>query len=185
MTSKQVVEQMLARIEGDNWHHREGLKDTPERVAKSWTELFSGYLTNPIDLLATTFESSGYDQMIVVKDIEFFSFCEHHILPFFGHVHIAYIPQGRVVGLSKLARLVECFGRRLQIQEKLTKQIADAIWQTLAPKGCAVVVEAKHSCMLARGVQKKDSTMVTSALHGVLKENAEARAEFLSLVREK
>lgn len=185
MNSKEVVEKMLEQIEGINWDKREGLKDTPARVAKSWTELFAGYRMDARDVLGTTFEAKGYDQMIVVKDIEFFSFCEHHILPFFGHVHIAYVPQGSVVGLSKLARLVECFARRLQIQEMLTKEIADAIWRVLEPKGCAVIVEAKHSCMLARGVQKKDSTMVTSALHGVLKENAEARAEFLSLVREK
>lgn len=160
---------------------REGLRDTPKRVLKSFKELFGGYGQNPKDVLGTTFESSGYDQIVVLKDIEMYSTCEHHMIPFVGKVSVGYVPRNRVVGLSKLARLVEIFARRLQIQEKLTEQIADAIHQELDAKGAIVVVEAKHFCMCARGVGKQHSSMVTSAIRGVFKD-APARQEFFSLI---
>lgn len=161
---------------------REGLKDTPARVRKSWKELFSGYKQDPVKILGTTFESRGYDQIVICKDIEMFSTCEHHMIPFHGKVHIGYVPGDRVVGLSKLARLVEVFSRRLQIQENLTQQIADTLDNVLRPKGVIVVVKAKHMCMCARGVGKQHSEMITSAIKGVFEEHS-ARAEFLELIK--
>lgn len=161
---------------------RDGLKDTPKRFLKAWQFFSSGYNMNPKDVLGTVFENDEkYNEMVVLKDIEFYSMCEHHMIPFFGKVHIAYVPQNKVVGISKLARLVDCFSRRLQIQEKMTQQIANAIAGNLKPLGVAVVVEAKHLCMVSRGVEKQNSVMVTSALKGCLEEG-EARAEFLALV---
>ena len=171
---------MLIEYIGDD-PNREGVKDTPRRVVKSYKELFSGYHIDPKIVLGTTFDGAGYDQMVICKDIEFYSHCEHHMNPFFGKVHVGYIPGERVVGLSKLARLVEVFSRRLQIQEKMTQQIADTINDVLLPAGVIVIVEAKHMCMCARGVGKQNSSMVTSAIHGVLKD-ASVRSEFLSLV---
>lgn len=146
---------------------RDGLKDTPARVVRSWETLFGGYKQDPAKILERRFKSD-YNQMIVVKDIELFSTCEHHMLPFFGKAHVAYLPSdaGQIVGLSKIARLVECFARRLQIQERLTEQIADAIVKHLDVRGVGVIVEAKHMCMVARGVQKQNAAMVTSALRG-------------------
>ena len=161
---------------------REGVLDTPKRVVKSYKELFGGYWKSPEAVLGTTFEGSGYDQMVICKDIEFYSTCEHHLITFMGKVHIGYVPGKRVVGLSKLARLVEVFARRLQIQEKMTQQIADAIWKVLKPKGVMVVVEAKHLCMCGRGVQKQHSSMVTSSIKGVFN-RPEARAEFMTLIK--
>jgi GTP cyclohydrolase I len=164
---------------------REGLRDTPERVAKSWLELYAGYKMDPAKILSTTFKNEGrtqHDQMVVVRNIEFFSFCEHHMLPFYGHVSIGYLPKERVVGLSKLARLVVCFSKRLQIQERLTEEICAAIETNLDTVGVGVVVTAKHTCMVARGVAKQDAEMVTSALRGEIREKPEARAEFLSLI---
>lgn len=161
---------------------REGLVDTPARVVKSWDTLFGGYKMDPKDILERRFSSGKYDQMIVLKDIEMFSTCEHHMLMFYGKAHIAYLPNGHVVGLSKLARLVECFSRRLQIQERLTQQIADAIMQHTGATGAGVMIEAKHMCMVARGVNKQNSVMITSALRGSFME-PRVKDEFLGLVR--
>ncbi len=161
---------------------REGLRDTPKRVVESWKELYGGYQQDPAEILARDFDGNGYDEMIVLRDIEMFSTCEHHLLPFFGRAHIAYIPGKRVVGLSKLARLVECFARRLQIQEKLTREIADAIQKHLNPVGVGVIIEAQHMCMVARGVGKQNSVMTTSALLGQFREQ-QVRSEFLALVK--
>lgn len=162
---------------------REGLKDTPKRVVKSWAELYRGYSENPGEILSTVFEDGACDEMVILKDIDFSSMCEHHVLPFRGRAHVAYIPMGRVVGLSKLARLVDCFAKRLQIQEKMTQEIADSIEEALSPKGVAVVVEAHHQCMSCRGVGKNGTTMITSSMLGVFREQPAARAEFLNLIR--
>ena len=166
---------------GDDFN-REGLIDTPRRVIKSWNELYSGYKQSPEEILKRTFDADGYDQLIILKDIEFYSTCEHHMLPFFGKAYVGYIPNSRVVGISKLARLVDCFARRLQIQERLTKQIADAINDHLNPLGVAVLIEAQHLCMVSRGVGKQNSVMVTSELIGCMR-NQEARSEFLKLAK--
>ena len=162
---------------------REGLRDTPERVARSLAFLTAGYEQNPREVLGTAIFAEQYDEMVLVKDIEFYSLCEHHLLPFFGKVHIAYIPDGHIVGLSKLPRLVEVFSRRLQVQERLTTQIAETIGELLAPKGVGVVIEASHLCLMMRGVEKQQSRTVTSCLLGSFKENRDTRAEFLNLVR--
>lgn len=162
---------------------REGLLKTPERVVKSWEKLFGGYHEKPEEILSAVFEQGACDEMVVLKNIEFYSMCEHHLLPFFGTVHIGYIPNKRVVGISKLARLVETFARRLQIQEQMTAQIADTLMDFLAPKGVMVVAEAQHMCMLMRGVQKQNSTMITSALRGRFKSDAKTREEFMGHIR--
>jgi len=177
-----IISKVLAGIGEDI--AREGLLDTPKRVVKSWNQIYAGYKQNPEEILGTTFESAGYDQMVVLRDIELYSMCEHHMLPFHGKVHIAYIPNERVVGLSKLARLADCFAKRLQIQEKLTKQIATSIQDVLKPKGVMVVVEAQHMCMTMRGVGKQNSVMTTSAVLGAF-EDTTTRNEFLSLVKGK
>lgn len=161
---------------------REGLTDTPARVIKSWEKLYGGYKEDPADVLKTVFVEGSCDEMVLLKDIEFYSTCEHHMLPFFGRCHIGYLPAGRVVGVSKLARLLEVYARRLQIQERLTTQIAEAIVSHLTPKGVMVIMEAQHFCMTARGVEKQDSIMVTSAMRGVFS-MPEVRAEFMSLVK--
>lgn len=162
---------------------REGLQETPNRVIRSWERLYGGYIRTPAEILKTQFsEIEQYDQMVTLRDIEFYSMCEHHMLPFFGKVHIAYIPRESVVGISKLARLVEVFARRLQIQERLTQQIADAIDSCLSPQGVGVVIEAQHFCMVARGVEKQNSKMVTSALKGIFLENP-TKSEFLTLCK--
>lgn len=160
---------------------REGLKDTPRRVVKAWKEMTVGYGQDPAQILSTVF-TEKYDEIVAVPSIEFVSMCEHHCLSFSGHAHVGYLPDKNVVGLSKLARLVDCFARRLQIQEKMTRQISDAIQEYLKPRGVAVIVEAKHSCMSCRGVMKQDSAMVTSAMLGVFSDNPAARAEFMELV---
>jgi GTP cyclohydrolase I len=162
---------------------REGLLDTPKRVRKSLAFLTQGYELEPRDVLGTAIFEEDYDAMVLVKEIEFYSLCEHHMLPFFGKAHIAYVPNGRIVGLSKLPRLVEVFSRRLQVQERLTKQIAEALWETLEPRGVGVVIEAAHLCMMMRGVEKQQSSTVTSHLIGTLKDDPELRAEFLAQVR--
>ncbi len=177
---QKLIRFLLAHIGEDP--DREGLKDTPRRVIKSYKELFGGYGMDAKKILGTTFESNGYDQMVICKDIEMFSTCEHHMIPFHGKVHIGYVPGERVVGLSKLARLVEVFARRLQIQEKLTQQIADTLVEVLKPKGVIVVIRAKHMCMCARGINKQHSEMVTSAFKGAFEEGS-ARAEFLELIK--
>ncbi len=161
---------------------RDGLKGTPGRFLRAWKFFTKGYDEDPQKILGTTFENEEkYDEIVVLKNIEFYSNCEHHLVPFFGKVHIGYIPDGKVVGISKLARLVECFARRLQIQERMTEQIANAIVGNLAPSGVAVVVEAKHLCMVARGVQKQNSVMQTSSLKGVMNEPA-SRLEFFNMI---
>ena len=160
---------------------REGLRDTPSRVVRSWSTLFGGYKQQPQDILRC-FEDGACDEMVLLKDIEFYSHCEHHIMPFHGRVHIGYLPNKRVVGVSKLARLVEMYSRRLQIQERLGQQIADAIMEHVGARGAACMIEAQHFCMTSRGVQKQNSIMVTSALRGCMREEA-ARDEFLRLVK--
>jgi len=160
---------------------RDGLKDTPSRVVRSWKELFAGYRQDPAALLKRDFDRDGYDEMIVCRNIKFFSTCEHHMQPFFGTAHVGYVPDKRVVGVSKLARLVDCFARRLQIQERLTEQIASAIEEHVKPLGVGVVIEAQHFCMICRGVQKQESSLVTSSLKGVFRD-ALPRQEFMNLV---
>lgn len=179
-----LVRKMLECIEGST-ADREGLIDTPRRVVKSWSEIFAGYSQDPAAILKTTFKQEGYkvDSMILCKGIEIYSTCEHHCLPFFGTAHVAYIPSNRIVGLSKLARLVDAFARRLQVQEKLTNQIADALVMHLDPIGAAVVVDCKHHCMCSRGVAKQHSSMITSALRGVFMTSQSAREEFMSLIK--
>jgi GTP cyclohydrolase I len=173
----------LIRWAGDD-PDREGLKDTPRRVLKSYSEFFAGYQSDPKSTLNTTFEEvAGYDEMIVLRDIVFSSHCEHHMVPFSGHVHIAYLPTHSVVGLSKLARLVDVYAKRLQIQEKFTAQIAAALNDILKPKGVAVVVEATHMCMTMRGVRKPGSIMQTSKLLGLFRSDARTRQEFFSLLK--
>lgn len=161
---------------------REGLLGTPERVSRMYAELFEGLRTDPKELLSVGFEV-GHDEMVILKDIPFYSVCEHHFMPFHGVAAVGYIPDGRVVGLSKLARLVDAYARRPQIQEQLTGQIADTLMDALRPDGVAVVIEAEHLCMTARGVKKPGSRMVTSATRGTFRKNDVTRAEFLSLVR--
>lgn len=174
-----LVHNMLLTIGEDP--DREGLIDTPNRVVRSWEKLFGGYKMSPETILATKFSSEEYNQMVILKDIEFYSTCEHHMLPFFGKVHIGYIPSSYVVGVSKLARLVECFSRRLQIQERMTEEIATSIQSILECNGCMVVVEAQHFCMVSRGVEKKNAIMTTSHFTEVFK-NDGTRAEFLRLI---
>lgn len=163
---------------------REGLQDTPKRVAKSYRELFSGYETDPREYLERTFEEvAGYDQLVVLSNIRVVSFCEHHMLPVTGVAHVGYLPTNKVVGISKLARVVNGFARRLQIQEKLTAEIAQAIQEVLQPQGVGVVIEAEHSCMTLRGVNTPGSSLTTSSLLGVVRDDPRTRAEFLRLTR--
>jgi GTP cyclohydrolase I len=173
----------LLRWAGDD-PDREGLLDTPGRVARSYRELFAGYDVDPREYLERTFEEvGGYDELVVLKDIRFVSFCEHHMLPVVGRAHVGYLPTDRVVGISKLARVVHGFARRLQIQEKMTSEIARAIQEVLRPQGVGVVVEAEHSCMTLRGVNTAGSSLTTSHLSGVIRDDARTREEFLRLVR--
>ncbi|MDX2238288.1 MAG: GTP cyclohydrolase I FolE [Hyphomonadaceae bacterium] len=163
---------------------REGLRDTPARVARSYRELFSGYETDPHDYLSRTFdEVGGYDELVVLRDIRVVSFCEHHMLPVTGKAHVGYLPRNRVVGISKLARVVNGFSRRLQIQEKMTAEIAQAIHEILDPHGVGVVVEAEHSCMTLRGVNTAGSRLITSHLIGVVRDDPRTREEFMKLAR--
>jgi len=161
---------------------REGLRRTPARVAAAYAELFAGLREDPRDHLRVTFDE-GHKEMVVLRDIPFGSLCEHHLLPFTGRAHVAYIPQGRVVGLSKLARLVEGYARRPQVQERLTSEIADALMEEVRPDGCGVVIEAVHTCMTIRGIRKSGATMITSAVRGGFRRRPETRAEFFALVR--
>ena len=173
----------LLRWAGDD-PDREGLLDTPGRVARSYRELFAGYDVDPREYLERTFEEvGGYDEMVVLKDIRFVSFCEHHMLPVVGRAHVGYLPTNRVVGISKLARVVHGFARRLQIQEKMTSEIARAIQEVLQPQGVGVVIEAEHSCMTLRGVNAPGTSLITSHLIGVIRDDARTREEFLRLVR--
>lgn len=175
---KAAVHDLLVSIGEDP--NREGLVDTPKRVAKMYEEIFAGYQQNPADILKTTFDDNGRQDMVIVGPISFYSHCEHHMVPFYGEAYIGYIPNGRVVGISKLARLVDCYARRLQIQERLTGQIADAIETNLKPFGVAVVIQAEHMCMAMRGVKKPGTKTTTAALHGIFKLDDKARAEFNS-----
>jgi GTP cyclohydrolase IA len=179
---EELVREMLIRLGEDP--DREGLLRTPERVEKAMQFLVKGYKDDPETLLRDALFTVSYDEMVIVKDIEMFSLCEHHLLPFFGKVHVAYIPNGKVIGLSKIPRLIEAFSRRLQIQERLTTQIAEAIQNTIEPQGVGVVIEARHLCMMMRGVEKQHSSAVTSSMLGCFRSEEETRTEFLSLIRQ-
>jgi len=176
-----IIRRLLAEL-GEN-PAREGLLDTPKRVEKALRFLTSGYSADLDAVLNNALFTVDYNEMVIVKDIDFYSLCEHHLLPFFGKCHIAYIPQGRVIGLSKIPRLVEVFARRLQIQERMTSEIADTIKDKIDPLGVAVVIEATHLCMAMRGVEKQNSFAITSAMLGVFHRDARTRAEFLELIR--
>jgi GTP cyclohydrolase I len=180
-TTQEMVREILSRLGEDP--SRDGLLSTPARVEKSMAFLTKGYDEDATKILQGAMFDVDYDEMVIVKDIEMFSLCEHHLLPFFGRVHVAYIPKGKVIGLSKIARLVEVFARRLQVQERLTRQIADSIQEAIAPQGVGVVIEARHLCMMMRGIEKQNSSTVTSAMVGCFRRK-ETRAEFLSLVRQ-
>ena len=172
----------LLRWTGDD-PDREGLLDTPARVVRSYEEFFSGYAEDPVEYLQRTFEETeGYDEIVLLRDIRFESHCEHHMVPIIGKLHIGYLPSNRVVGISKLARVAETYAKRLQIQEKLTAQIANCIDEVLQPKGVAVVIEAQHECMTTRGIHKTGVTMMTSRMLGAFRDNPETRREFLSLI---
>ena len=179
---KHAVGEMIAAIGEDA--EREGLLETPRRIAEMYAEIFDGVKENPVDVLGVTFDSGGHQEMIILKDIPFYSMCEHHFLPFHGVAHVGYIPKGRVAGISKIARVVETLARRPQMQERLTSQIADALMEGLTPIGVAVVIQAEHLCMTMRGVKKPGSRMVTSANRGTFRRDPATRAEFFSLVRE-
>ena len=178
--AKAAVKTLLGYLENDV--NREGLLDTPERVIDSWDEIFSGYTMNPEKILSSTFSSEGYDGIVLLKNIEFHSTCEHHLQPFNGKAHVAYIPIDRIVGISKLSRIVECHARRLQNQERITKHIADDLETHLAPLGCAVIIEAAHGCMRCRGVKQANATMSTSTMRGVFFDKAEPRQELFQLI---
>jgi GTP cyclohydrolase IA len=176
-----IIRQLLAELGEDP--SRDGLRDTPKRVEKALRFLTSGYTADVDSVLNNALFTVDYNEMVIVKDIDFYSLCEHHLLPFFGRCHVAYIPQGRVIGLSKIPRLVEVFARRLQIQERMTNQIADTILDKINPLGVAVVMEATHLCMSMRGVEKQNSFAITSAMLGVFRDDARTRSEFLELIR--
>ena len=179
-----LVKGILEHIEPDQKNElREGLKNTPKRVVESWDEIYSGYNKNPKEILNATFNGEGYDGIVLLKDIEFYSTCEHHLLAFTGKAHVAYIPTDKIVGISKLARLVEVYAKRLQNQERITTQVADALIDHLKPFGAAVIIEASHSCMGCRGVKKNHAIMTTSAMRGVFFDKAEARAELMQLIK--
>jgi GTP cyclohydrolase IA len=178
-----LVREMLVRLGEDP--AREGLLRTPSRVQSAYQFLTKGYKEDPEALLKGALFTVSYDEMVIVKDIEVFSLCEHHLLPFFGKVHVAYIPNGKVIGLSKIPRLIEIFSRRLQIQERLTTQIAETIQKAIDPQGVGVVIEARHLCMMMRGVEKQHSSAVTSSMLGCFREEQETRVEFLSLIRQR
>lgn len=179
--TEDIVRQLLAALGEDP--SRDGLKETPRRVAKSMDFLTSGYRTNIDDIVNNALFDVDYSEMVIVRDIDFYSLCEHHLLPFFGKCHVAYLPSKKVIGLSKLPRIVDMFARRLQVQERLTEQIADAITSKTSPIGVAVVIEATHLCMAMRGVEKQNSTTVTSAMRGTFRSDARTRHEFLELIR--
>ncbi|HEU5456983.1 MAG TPA: GTP cyclohydrolase I FolE [Terracidiphilus sp.] len=178
---EEMYREILGRLGEDP--ARDGLVATPVRVSRALSDLTKGYDQDPTKILRDALFDVDYDEMVIVKDIEMFSLCEHHMLPFFGKVHVAYIPNGKVIGLSKIPRLVEVFARRLQVQERLTRQIADAIEEAIHPQGVGVVIEARHLCMMMRGIEKQHSSTVTSAMVGCFRQK-ETRAEFLSLVRQ-
>ena len=188
MTTKdeahEAVRTLLAYIEGIDAVNREGLLDTPKRVVESWEEIFAGYAMDASDLLQATFNAEGYEGIVLLRDIEFTSTCEHHLQPFRGRAHIAYIPVERIVGISKLARILELHARRLQNQERITKGIADDLVRELQPLGAAVIIEASHGCMQCRGVAKQQAVMTTYAMRGVFFDRPEARAELMQLIQQ-
>lgn len=175
-----AVRDILLEIGEDPY--RQGLIDTPDRVARMYQEITSGYTTDPVKLVNGAIFDVAYDEPVIVKDIEFYSLCEHHMLPFFGKAHVAYVPNGKVIGLSKIPRIVEMFARRLQIQERMTTEVAQFLDETLHPKGVAVVVEGAHMCSMMRGVKKPEASMTTSAMLGAFKEDHNLRAEFLASI---
>jgi len=175
------VERLLAELGEDP--ARQGLRATPERVARALRELTDGYGVSASDVIADAVFDQDYDEMVVVKDVPFYSLCEHHMLPFFGHVHVGYLPKGKVIGLSKIPRLIEVFAHRLQIQEQMTNQVAEALNAAVAPRGVGVVVEARHLCMEMRGVETPGGRMITSCMLGTFRRDPRTRAEFLDLVR--
>ena len=177
---EEAVRAMMRHVGEDP--QREGLLDTPKRVKKAYEFIFGGYKQDAREILESALFTSSNDEMVLIKDIEFYSTCEHHLLPIIGRAHVAYIPNGKVVGLSKIPRVVDVFARRMQIQEQLTEQIADAIMETIDPKGVAVVIQARHMCMEMRGVEKINSTTTSSALRGLFKKDEKTRAEFFSLI---
>jgi len=181
LSTENLYRELLSRVGEDPT--RDGLIDTPKRMAKSMAFLTRGYTMDASEVLHNALFDVDYDEMVIVKDIEFFSMCEHHLLPFFGKAHVAYVPNGKVIGLSKIPRLVDMFARRLQVQERLTRQIADAIDEAIDPQGVAIILEAQHLCMMMRGVEKQHSSTTTSAMLGVFKSQLQTRNEFLSLVR--
>lgn len=162
--------------------HREGMRQTPDRVSRMYNELLAGYWTDPVELVNDAIFDVSYDEMVLVRDIEFYSLCEHHLLPFLGRAHVAYIPRGKVIGLSKIPRVVDLYARRFQVQERMTRQIADFISEVLNPHGVAVVLEAVHLCSVMRGVQKHGARMTTSAMHGAFRKNLATRQEFLDSI---
>src|SRR5208282_2582694 len=180
-TFQELLREMIVRLGEDP--ERDGLLRTPERMQRSLEYLTKGYREDPDKLLKGALFNVDYDEMVIVKDIEMFSLCEHHLLPFFGKVHVAYLPKGKVIGLSKLPRLIDIFARRLQVQERLTTQIAETIQRAIEPQGVGVVIEARHLCMMMRGVEKQHSSAVTSSMLGCFRNEQETRTEFLSLIR--
>jgi GTP cyclohydrolase I len=181
--AEDAVRKLLQYLEVDA--KREGLEETPKRVIDSFDEIFAGYKQKPSEILASTFNAEGYDGIVLLRDIEFYSTCEHHLQPFRGRAHVAYIPTDKIVGISKLARIVELHARRLQNQERITKSVVDDIVDNLSPLGAGVILEAKHGCMQCRGVSKQNAIMTTSAMRGVFFDKAEARSELMQLIRSK
>ena len=181
LSDQDLYRELIRRVGEDPT--RDGLRRTPERMEKSMTFLTRGYHQTVEEVLHNALFDVDYDEMVIVKDIEFYSLCEHHLLPFYGKAHVAYVPKGKVIGLSKMARLVDVFARRLQVQERLTRQISDAIQEAIHPQGVGVILEAQHLCMMMRGVEKQHSHTVTSAMLGAFKTQLQTRNEFLSLVR--
>ena len=178
---KELTKKLLLEI-GEN-PNREGLLNTPHRVAKTWDYLSKGYKQDISTLINNAVFKEEYDQMVLVKDIEFYSMCEHHLLPFFGYAHVAYIPNGKIIGLSKIPRILDMFARRLQVQERMTQEVADMLNETLNPKGVAVILEAQHMCMQMRGVEKRYSYMSTSSMLGTFRTDSKTRKEFLDLIK--
>lgn len=181
VSTEEIYRELIGRLGEDI--ARDGLVRTPERVKRSMEFLTRGYMQNAAEILRGALFDVDYDEMVIVKDVEMYSLCEHHMLPFFGRVHVAYIPNGKVIGLSKIPRLIDVFARRLQVQERLTRQIADAIQEAIEPQGVGVVVEARHLCMMMRGVEVQHSSTATSAMLGAFRTEQQTRHEFLSLVR--
>ena len=177
---KEITKELLEQIGEDPT--REGLAKTPERVAKAWDFFSQGYRADVGEIVNGAIFEEECSEMVVVRDIEFFSMCEHHMIPFFGRCHVGYLPNNKIIGLSKIPRIVDIYARRLQVQERLTQQVADALQDVLSPKGVAVVIEAEHLCMQMRGVEKKSSFMITSAVRGAFRENNKTREEFLSII---